>query len=398
VAAVILSLTSGYAVVCTRLFLADRVAQNKTIESLQSASQLSPFDANHHYLLARAKTLALLDFESGIEEYKKAAALNPNSARIRLDMAAAYQMMGDTENQRRALDEAVRVDPNTPEVAWEAATFYVVQGDSEKAIPLYRAVLQAQPGEIKSVLNTLWILGDGKTTEILDKALPADPALYLEFLNLAVEKKDATAAAQIWERLFEKQMRFDVRSAFVYFQFLLQQQRADQALRAWKQATASEYHPTRENLMVNGDFENELLNGGLEWNFIKLPEVELKLDALEFHSGNRSLLASFDSGTRPTLGIAQYVAVEPGTSYRFSAFMKAVELTTASGPRVMISDASSGQELLLSDDITGTTGWKEFRGAFKTGRNTAVLKVEMVRGKGLIRGKVYMDDFVLSPE
>ena len=52
--------------------------------------------------------------------------------------------------------------------------------------------------------------------------------------------------------------------------------------------------PPARNLIVNGDFSLDVLNGGFDWQYQKQQSVTLTLDPSEFHRGTRSLLIAFD--------------------------------------------------------------------------------------------------------
>lgn len=311
-------------------------------------------------------------------------------------------MAGDAANQTRAIERAIAVDPTTPSVAWEAATFYVLQGNLERALPHYRTVLSSQGGETTAILDVLWPVTNHNTEMILAKALPADGMVHVDFLRYAVAQKDLEAAKKIWARLLELKPQLNERDVFPYLEFLFESHEPARALAAWKDLALlrpklAEYSPTADNLIVNGDFENELLGGGLEWSFARQNYVDLKVDSLEFHAGNHSLAASFDAGPVAALGISQWVPVQGGAQYHFSAFVKAEELNTASGPRISIADGDSKERLFLSDDQRGSTGWKEVSANFRVPASTSVVKIEVVRepSQSLIKGKFYMDDLTL---
>jgi hypothetical protein len=127
--------------------------------------------------------------------------------------------------------------------------------------------------------------------------------------------------------------------------------------------------------------------------------VELSVDSLEFRSGNQSLAATFNRGPAPSLGLTQLVPVSSNRDYQFSVFAKADGLITASGPRISISDAYTGQRYFLSEDCRGTTAWKQIQSSFRTGPETTLLKIEVVRepSQSLIQGKLFLDDFTLRP-
>lgn len=384
------------------LFEAHRNAGRGNIEGLESASRLAPWNAEYHHLLGRAYSLGRMDASAGVRQYETSLALNRYSSRAWLDLASTHQMTGDLARQRNAMERAIAVSPTTPSVAWEVATFYLLQGDVNKALSHYRTVFTDQPAEARNLLPTLWTVTNGDTDAILDKGFPREPSLYLDFLKFTVERKDLDASAKIWQRLVALKSPFEVREAFSYFRLLIKLHHGNDAIAAWKQAALvnpnlAEYLPTSNNQIVNGDFEFTMLGGGLEWEVEKQNGVELRVDSLDFHGGNRSLAVTFDSNIPPTLGLRQYVVVEPSAEYQFSGFMKADGLDTASGPRFAIRDAYTQQPLFVSDEVRGSTAWKEFQGRFRTSPQAQLVTVEVLRSApvGLIKGKLFVDDLSL---
>lgn len=401
-ALVLLGILGLYVAAFTRTFQAQRASAGNSIEGLERAVRLAPSNADYRLLLARSRTLGFLQFQQGIAEYKRALELNRYSSRGWLDLAAAYQMAGDPAGQTHAMEQAVAVDPRTPGVAWEVATFYVVQGDVQRALPHYKTVLSTHEGDVRAVLEVLWPATRGDAPLILREALPPDVRTHMEFLRFAAEQKDVPAANAIWERLMVLPGPKPARPLLPYFELLLNSGQSARALTAWKQLGAAEaqmgkYMPRAENLIVNGDFEEELLGGGLDWNLPRQVAVDLRLDTLEFHSGNRSISIVFEAGAQGRPGLYQLVPVQGGEEYRFSAFAKAVELRTASGPRLLITDAESGERYFLSEDQRGTTGWKEIRSSFRVKPETALLRIELLREpwQPLIQGRLYVDDMTL---
>ena len=82
------------------------------------------------------------DPQPAIESLRSAVALNPHDARYWLDLAAAYQVTGDVNGQRSALDQALAAEPTAPNVAWEAANFFLVDGDIDRALREFRVVIE----------------------------------------------------------------------------------------------------------------------------------------------------------------------------------------------------------------------------------------------------------------
>jgi hypothetical protein len=90
--------------------------------------------------------------------------------------------------------------------------------------------------------------------------------------------------------------------------------------------------------------------------------------------------------------------VKPNTTYEFSAESRSEDIDTASGPRFAVVDAYTNQSYVLTDDTLGTTPWRPQRARFRTGPDTNLVLLEIVRdpAKPLIRGKFWVDDVTLT--
>jgi hypothetical protein len=158
------------------------------------------------------------------------------------------------------------------------------------------------------------------------------------------------------------------------------------------------YLPSRANLIVNGGFEEKMLNGGFDWLYSAMPHIDLAIDTNEFHSGTRSLSISFDGQNPPDVGILQLIPVNPNTEYEFTAAYRTEELITASGPRFSIADAYTNASYLLSEDLIGTYPWRLEQAQFRTGPDTNLLLLRITRQPAgpLIKGRVWIDDLKLA--
>ena len=175
------------------------------------------------------------------------------------------------------------------------------------------------------------------------------------------------------------------------------QHEVDQARLVWQQAATlcglSAYQPSPENLVVNGDFSLNVLNGGFDWQYHQSKEVSLALDPTQSHGGHRSLLITFDARKIDDAGIGQLVPVQPSTGYDFSAYFKADDIQGAGGPRFALQDLYTATTYFTSDELKNADFWKEVSGSFTTGPDTRLLLLRIQRDPpGMpIRGKLWID-------
>jgi tetratricopeptide (TPR) repeat protein len=389
-----------YVLLAGRLFVASAFGDRPELTSLQRAARLDAGNADYRNHLGRYFALVARDPSAALEPYRAAVQLNQHSARYWFDLASAYQVLGDTSNQTTALEHAIEADPTTPDVAWEAANFYLVQGESEKALREFRVVLENEPTLANLAIQFCWRIHPD-VDSLLRDVVPAKPAAYIAFLDLLMTKQETAATAKVWSALMATPQTFELRYAYQYFQYLLDHKDVDQARLVWQQAAPrfglSSYLPTRNNLIVNGDFSLDVLNGGFDWQYQKQQSVTLTLDPSDFHGGHRSLLITFDGPGVIDAGIRQFIAVQPGTPYQFSAYYKNGEIEGAGGPHFTIQDAYTQAIVYDSDELKEAGFWKSATGEFTTGDDCRllVLHVRRLPAGSPIRGKLWVDDFRL---
>jgi tetratricopeptide (TPR) repeat protein len=392
-----------YVLLAGRLFVGSLFGERVELASLQRAIRLDPWNADYRNHLGRFYALVARDPAEAIEPFRAAVQLDSHSARYWFDLASAYQVLGDIPNQTQALEHAIQADPTTPDVAWEAANFYLVQGDEEKALREFRVVLQNEPTLADPAMQFCWRINPDVDVLLRDVVPPRSEA-YQAFLNLLMLKQETASTAKVWAAMMATPQTFELRYAMEYLQYLLNHKDVDQARLVWQQVAPryglSAYVPSGRNLIVNGDFSLDVLNGGFDWQYEKQQSVTLTLDPSDFHGGHRSLLITFDGPGVTDAGIRQFIAVQPNTSYEFSGYYKNGEIEGAGGPHFTIQDAYTRAILYDSDELKEAGFWKSATGDFTTGDDTklVILHVRRVPEGSPIRGKLWVDDFRLTPK
>jgi hypothetical protein len=391
-----------YVFLVGRLFVASMFGERPELASLQHAARLDTGNADYRNHLGRYYALVARDPGAAIEPYRAAVLLNSHSARYWFDLASAYQVLGDVANQTWALEHAIEADPTTPDVAWEAANFFLVQGDNEKALREFHVVLESEPTMANLAIQFCWRIHPDADMLLRD-VVPAQSPAYIAFLELLMSKQETAAAAKAWNKLIATPtaQTFELRYVYEYLEYLLNHKDVDQARLVWQQAAPrfglSSYLPTRNNLIVNGDFSLDVLNGGFDWQYQKQQSVTLTLDPSDFHGGHRSLLIAFDGPGVIDAGIRQFIAVQPDTTYRFSAYYKNGEIEGAGGPHFTLQDVYTQAVLYDSDELKEAGFWKSATGEFTTPDvcRLLVLHIRRLPEGSPIRGKLWVDDFRL---
>lgn len=392
-----LALTMVYVGFVAREFLANYFSGKLDLASLQMAARLEPGNADYQYRLGHYSLQTQHEPRTALPFLQSAAALNPHNASYWLELSRTYRRLANSAEQKDALQHAIADDPLTPDVAWEAANFYWALGESDHALQEFRVVLQNDPYLAAAALDRCWQIKPD-VEALLQDVVPRNADAYSLFLDFLISRNQPAAAARVWTEIVHLQRPVETRHVFDYVRYLIDRHDVARAQQTWHQAASlsdlSEYQPSPENLVVNGDFSLPVLNGGFDWLYEKSSDVSLALDPTESHSGHRSLSVVFDSRGIEDAGIRQLIPVQPDTEYEFSAYFKSEGLEGAGGPRFLLEDRFDGTNYFASEELKDADFWKQVEGTFSTGPNTRllVLRIQRVPPGNAIRGKLWVGD------
>jgi tetratricopeptide (TPR) repeat protein len=385
------------------------LATARTTEGLRRAIRLDSTNGRYHAQLARALQFSMenASLDEILKHYERAVSLEPHRAESWEELGAAYEWLGRAQDAQRAFERARELFPESPAVNWTLSNFYFRQGDLTLAFATTKRAIRGQPELRRAGFDLAW-RATADANRILAEMLFPDAALYLEYIAYLCESQRMEAAAQAWARLLELGLPFEPQAASGYLDALLQQRRVDELEAAWE-ALASR-HPTviptrrgQSNLIVNGSFESDILNGGLDWRIAPLEGVEVAADHLIFFDGASSLRIRFDGRRNPDfLHVLQFVPVTPETNYRLSAFLRAEGITSDRGLFVQAFDADDEQGLFRATaEVVGTQNWAAQELLIRTREKTRLLVVRLARLhseklNGQIPGTVWVDRITLQ--
>jgi tetratricopeptide (TPR) repeat protein len=401
VAAIAVALAMVYVGLALSQFAASWFGSRVELTSLQRSARLDPGNADARDHLGRYYDLVARDPAAALGQFKAAVQLNPHSARYWFDLASAFQVLGDTANQTAALERAIQADSMTPDVAWEAANLYLVQGENEKALREFRVVLANDPALAPAAIQFCWRIAPDVDALLRDVVPPRSDA-YIPFLSLLETKQETAATAKVWNALMQTNQSFERRYADEYFRYLIQFKDVDQAVLVWQQTAnrfgLSSYLPSPSNLIVNGRFSLPVLSAGFDWQYQKLPGVNVTRDSNDFRAGQRPLVITFDGPGISDGGIFQLVALQPNTTYHFSANYKTGEQQGAGGLHFTIQDMYGKAIYYDSDELKDAGFWKSADGEFTTGSDCKLVVVHVRRlpAGSPIHGKLWVDDLRLT--
>ncbi len=379
-----------------------------TPEALRKALEWNP--RNALYYNARAHSLRMsierADINEVVRLYETATRLSPSRTQYWADLGDGYEWAGRVEDARIAYERARELFPHSPDIKWKLGNFYVRAGKIHEALRALEETVRVAPGMRRPAFDLVWRAGVDAQT-IFREMIPAEASIRLDYLNYLAETGRLDRAAEVWARLLADSGELDVQAAFPYLDALIQQQHSEELRAAWGALMKRSRRAIGEcfldgNLITNGSFECESLNGGLDWRVLPCDGVAVGADTLASFHGARSLRLHFEGTQNVAYShVLQFVPVKPNTLYRFTAYARAEGVTSDSGPRFEIYDAGEKSRLsLASEAVRGTASWSPQQLQFKTGPETRVLVVRLARPAsrsfdGRITGTLWVDQVSL---
>jgi tetratricopeptide (TPR) repeat protein len=394
----------------TRQAIAAWYFQEGSPEAIQAAIAWDPGNPRYYDALANLMHSTAANEKPGelIRLEETAARLSPYDAYYWADLAAAYDWTGRTADAARAFARAQQLFPNSPNINWRVANFYIRTHHLADGLRCLQKVL-LEEGVPRRDVFLLATNATGENQAILDEMLPRGAPYFIDFINFQVARGRIDAAEQAWDRMLELNLPFGLRDSFPYLDALIQHRELEPLSRAWAALSArfpAQIRPRSGsgNSISNGDFESEILNGGIDWRVSPVEGALVSLDSVSSGDKSGSLRIDFD-GTRNLdyFHLFQFVPVTPGTRYDFSVQMRAKGITTDSGPRFQLYDADDMGKLFLStENLIGNVEWSEQHLEFRAGATTRLLVVRVARPTSKkfdshIAGTVWIAHVSLAP-
>jgi hypothetical protein len=357
--------------------------------------------------LALADALDNSPFQGDVHEAvrlsESATQLAPLDARGWARLGAAYEAAGRLTDAGRAYRRAVTLFARSPEMNWRLGNFLLRQDDEAGGLAAFEKVVAGAPGMRRAAYQTAWGATD-RSREILERMIPAQPEILLDYLHFLLDTQRLDAAREVWGRMLDSGFPVAPGDALRYVDAALTDGRTEEAIAAWEALATrapnvyAAHHRTG-NRVTNGGFEFDALDGGLDWRIAPVEGAAARVVAGGASEGARCLEVAF-AGTHNVeyAQVFQLVPVEPATRYRFTARVRTRGITSDSLPQFLLRDARDGRLLRVATaPVPGTTVWTELSVEFRTSPATRLIDVRLVRPasrkfNGNIGGTLWVDD------
>jgi hypothetical protein len=335
----------------------------------------------------------------------RATDVNPRSDTYWMDLADAYEAIGQPAPAREAFAKAQSVHPISSDVAWRYGNYLLRQGDNPEAFAELRRALATDPSLTVEAISECSKTSDD-LPKVLAEVLPDQNRYYLIALEYFLAQNQTDAALTVWDQLLALGPTPKIEQAVPLINELIGHQRVEDALRVWQKALTSTGRPEEvgSSLVFNGGFENNLLDGAFDWREDPVSGAAFSADSDVVHTGSRALRITFDGSENLDFkNLWQFVPVEPRQRYHFKAYLRLEGISTDSGARFAISDAFDNAALqILTPDFVGSQPWSLVEADFVTGPQTHLLTIALRRipswkFDNKLRGTVWVDDVSLEP-
>ncbi len=392
-----------------RAFLAAHWNASSNPELWQKASRLEPGSAEYRSRtgLSRQWELSQAGVHESVRGLELATQANPWSAGLWMELADAYQAAGDPVQTRQSYEKAQVNYPISSEVAWRYGSFLLYEGKLSDGYTQIRRALLVDPSLTSSAISECW-RSDPNVASMLDEVLPAKPEYYHSAMDFFLSHNLLDPALVVWNRQRQLGLPITMTDAIPIVDALIEQDRLAEAEHTWQQvlkATNWQRDPSDDgSLVLNGGFEHGIANGGFDWREAAISGAHIDLESPIAHSGSRSLRIQFDGTMNLDFqNLFQYVSVESGTHYHFSAYMRTERISTDRGIRFEILDPRHSSSVqLMTPDVVGTNPWTLVQSDLVTGPDTHLLKITLRRipswkFDNKLSGTVWVDDVALTP-
>jgi tetratricopeptide (TPR) repeat protein len=383
-----------------RWYAAEAVANND-FKVAESAVQLSPSDAETR--VARANVfLKNGQFVDAAIEFENATVLRPSDYKLWLELSAARERSGATNEAIAGLREAVRRAPFYAMPRWKLGQLLLQAGRHDEAFAEIRLAVVSDTSLLPAAMELAWQAFDGDATKVSQALQPQTDTARIEMAGFFVRCKKFAEAMTLF-RSASGATKQDRKELLIE---LLEAKRFLEGYEVW-----ASLHDTKINGFAkinDSDFESDVdfNEPGFGWHLLQEAKgASFTLDTSQFFSGKQSLRIDLQglSGEAPAF-ISQSILVKPNTKYQLTFAASTKDLFTMSGLPVMtVTEAASGNyDLAGSEPLSqGTSKWKTYSAFFVTTRDVTAVVIALRRQHCkemdcLIRGTIWLDNFELK--
>ena len=366
------------------------------------ATWLAPDDPQTRYAagVIYDKTFEPADAERSLAEFEASAANTPNNYLAWLALSKARGRNGDANGELAAVKRAFDLAPNYASVQWAYGNVLFRNGD-ERAMQYIRQAAESDKQYRVSSVDLMMLRFDSNVAEVR-KALGETPASLAAICHNLVRNQKFAEAMQLWSSINYEDDRIAItEQALAMAPVVLNGKQFRFAQMLFREAGRSS---GRIGSVNDGGFEGGVKARGaeaFEWQIADGSEPQIAISNSTKHDGNNSLLLQFNTMEASAFRrVSQTIAVDPGSSFTLSAYYRS-ELKAQATVKFVITDATSGKALALTESALASSDWKQLSAKFTVPTDSDGIMISLVRADCTssvcpISGRLWVDNVSLG--
>lgn len=362
------------------------------------AINLAPNDPLANRLFADTQT-ANSDSVEGLENVIK---LSPNDFRWWIELGRAREQSENYQEAEKAFQKAVEIAPDYTIPHWQLGNFYLRQNRNEDAFAELKKAGENNSLYREQVFSIVWSYFE-KDTAKLDQIAGDSPVGSANLAKFYAFKERPEDSLRIWNTLAEEDKKNNLTDAALVARVLYDKRFYREAIEFVRQLGIEP--DARTETIQNAGFEKPIGEADItffSWRVSPIAKMDVKLDPIQKHEGNRSLRVSFNGYADAELyNIYQTVTVEPKINYRLSFWVRTEDLKSGGTPNLEIYNAADSKNIATSAAFpVGTNNWQQVKVDFTAPENSEAVVLRTTRvfcdDNCPIFGTFWYDDFKLE--
>lgn len=297
-----------------------------------------------------------------------------------LGLAKLLQDLGQTEQAVAALQALDNLQIDTIDLVWQKALLAHALHQHKILLPTLNRLAEYEQVNKIRVFNLagqtwddpLFLLQNFKVSQ------------YPHILQFYIRTNQLKKARIVWQE-FDKTGFQDSDTTNAYVSFLLNRNKFDLALTAWRESFQK-----NGALLYNGNFEHPVINAGFGWRVSGLQGVSLQYD--EIFGG---LTITFDGTKNDSFMLSQIVPLMPG-EHIFQGTFETTDLTSEERPYWLISGYNC-KGLHIADTMLPPSEYEtEFVLPFSVPDSCKAIKIDFIRNKANIYDSLISGNVILK--
>ena len=342
-----------------QIYRADRIARaERNLSHYTRAIQYDPSNALHWWHRGRLYRYSVQesDLSRAIQDYERALAINPLLGQAWLELSECYEQQRNFSGAEEAVQNALNIRRYSPSTHWQAGNFYLRRGNLDKMYRSFKLACKYDGEKLPIAIETAW-KADSEHASILEKLIPDTLPANMTYMNFLVALDELDLARRAWLRCLQNEATEDfpyrTSLSFSAIDHLVAKNRVAEAQQLWEEAlqkagmAPSEIRPRAQNesgapeakatnLVWNGSFEREILQGGFDWRFRDVENVQFQPDLKTRMERLRSLRVTFTGSNLSLSDPHQYIPVPAPGNYQLEFYVRTENITTDQTPYLSI--------------------------------------------------------------